>query len=87
MTTKNKIVSAFRRGDIRTDSDMFDLASSLGLSEKAVRKIVFQEMAAGTSCAGCVNVGSRFYNSPAWPCSICVRRNSELKDMFEAEQK
>lgn len=82
---KQKILAAYRRGDIRTDSDIFDLAESLGYSEKAVSKVVFQEMAAGTPCAGCKNIGSRFFNSPARPCSKCTRRDPELKDMFEPE--
>lgn len=82
---KQKITATYRRGDIRTDSDIFDLAESLGYSEKAVSKVVFQEMAAGTPCAGCKNIGSRFFNSPARPCSKCTRRDPELKDMFEPE--
>lgn len=82
---KKEIIAAYRRGEIHTDSDLFELASSFGVPEKEVSKIVFQEMASGTACAGCKNVGSRFYNSPAWPCSICTRRDPELKDMFEAE--
>mgnify|MGYP006989190953 CR=1 FL=1 len=84
-TDRQKIIVAYRRGDIRTDSDIFDLAESLGYSEKTVSKVVFQEMAAGTSCAGCKNIESRFFNSPAWPCSKCTRRDPELKDMFELE--
>ena len=85
MTIKDSVIAAYRRGEIRTDSDLFDLADSLKTSTKAVSKIVFQEMAAGTACAGCKNIGSRFFNSPAFPCSICTRRDTELKDMFEAE--
>lgn len=82
---RQKIIAAYRRGDIRTDSDIFELAESLGYSEKAVSEVVFREMAAGTPCAGCKNIGSRFFNSPARPCSKCTRRDPELKDMFEPE--
>lgn len=82
---RKKIIAAYWRGDIRTDSDIFELAESLGYSEKAVSEVVFREMASGTPCAGCKNIGSRFFNSPAWPCSKCTRRDPELKDMFETE--
>ena len=67
MTIKDSVIAAYRRGEIRTDSDLFDLADSLKISTKAVSKIVFQEMAAGTACAGCKNIGSRLCkNNVVW---------------------
>lgn len=80
-----KAIKAYRRGYIQTDSDVLDLAEFLGYPPEVIQGILFREMARGTSCEGCRNVGSRFHNSPTGPCAKCTRRDPEWKDRFEPE--
>lgn len=79
---KDKIINKFCNGDIKTDSDLIDIAEDENVSTSIVERIIFDFMARNTSCENCKYLYLRFNTTPGYPCNKCSRIN-KTQDYYE----
>lgn len=74
----------YENGEIRTDSDVIELAEEYGTGYRQISRILDRLKTEGTPCEGCGHIGERFcgnYDSICRRCSKVVK----TKDCFELE--
>lgn len=72
----------YKNGEIRTDSDVIDLAEEYGTGYRQISGILDRLKTEGTLCEGCRHVEERWnYGSICSRCSRLIK----AKDYFEAE--
>lgn len=86
MTVKDIVLKKYADGEIRTDSDVLDIADECHVDPKHVYMIISKRRSIGTPCEGCRHIAGRFFYSPGFPCKGCSR-NNETEDYFEAEKE
>ena len=81
---KCKVIDAWEKGELCTDSDILDMSEELGVPAKEISHIIAVERSRGTACERCKHIDGRYYYSPMPPCDKCSRIQP-VSDMYEAE--